>query len=369
MSVLKKCCAAVAVTLSVISFSQAQAEEEKVLNVYNWSDYIAADTLERFTKETGITVNYDVYDSNEMLEAKLMAGKSGYDVVFPTALPFVANQIKAGIYLPLDETNLPNMANIEDGVAASLNKADPELLKHSVPYMIAGTGVAYNVDKVNELAPGAPVDSWSLIFDPEWAKKLSSCGISLLDDPTEVFAAAMVYLGKDPKSEDPADLKAASAAIEAIRPYVRYFHSSTNINDMANGDLCVSHGYGGDMIQARDRAIEANNGVNVVVFLPKEGAQVVIDVMAIPADAPHPENAKKFIDFMMRADVVGPITDAVGYANAIKGSTEFVSKERQADPVIYPSEETRNAFFSLPPKSRGYMRQMTREWTRLKTNQ
>ncbi len=366
---LKRFSVALLGAFSVFSASTALAEEEKVLNVYNWSDYIASDTLERFTADTGIKVNYDVYDSNEMLEAKLMAGRSGYDVVFPTALPFVANQVKAGIYLPFDAAKLSNLKGLEEGVVASLNKADPALMKHAVPYMIAATGVAYNVKKVAEFAPGAPSDSWSLIFDPKWSGKLKDCGISLLDDPTEVFAAAMVWLGKDPKSEDPEDLKAASAAIEAIRPNIRYFHSSTNINDMANGDLCVSHGYGGDLIQARDRAKEAGNGVDVKVYLPKEGAQIVIDVMAIPKDAPHPDNAYKFINFMMRADVVGPITDAVGYANAVQGSDAYVSEERKADPVIYPSPETRKSFFSLPPKSRRYMRLMTREWTRLKTNQ
>lgn len=315
--------AAVAV-LSALSFQQAHAEEEKVLNVYNWSDYIASDTLERFTQKTGIKVNYDVYDSNEMVEAKLMAGRTGYDVVFPTALPFVARQVQANIYQPLDVAKLPNMKNLEEGVVASLNNTDPALMKHAIPYMIAGTGVGYNIAKVSKIAPDAPMDSWSLIFDPKWSDKLKECGISLLDDPSEVFAAAMVWLGKDPKSEKADDLKAASAAIERIRPNLRYFHSSAYINDLANGDICVAHGYGGDLIQARDRAAEAKNGVDIQVYLPKEGAQVVIDVMAIPIDAPHPDNAHQFIDFMMNADVVGPITETVGYANAVKGSDAYV---------------------------------------------
>ncbi|MBF0249425.1 MAG: polyamine ABC transporter substrate-binding protein [Alphaproteobacteria bacterium] len=356
---------AASTTLAVQAFA---GEEEKSLNVYNWSDYIASDTISRFTAETGIKVNYDVYDSNEMVEAKLMAGNSGYDVVFPSALPFLANQVKAGIYRPLDKAKLGNIANLEEGVTASLNKADAEILKFSVPYMVAATGAAYNKAKIEALAPGAPTDSWSLIFDPEWSGKLKDCGISLLDDPTEVFAAALVWLGKDPNSESPDDLKAASAVIERARPNIRYFHSSTYINDLANGDLCVAHGYGGDLIQARDRAAEAKNGVDLQVYLPKEGANVVIDVMAIPADAPHPENAHAFIDFMMRADVVGPITEAVGYANAVKGADAYVSEDRRTDTVIFPSEETKKNFFALPPKSPGYTRLMTREWTRLKTN-
>jgi putrescine transport system substrate-binding protein len=360
--------AASAVALVLLG-SPLAAEEEKVLNVFNWSDYIASDTLDRFTADTGIKVNYDVYDSNEMVEAKLMAGKSGYDVVFPSAFPFVARQIQAQIYRPLDKQKLSNYGNLEDGVVNSLNATDPKLLDYAVPYMIAGTGVGFNRTKVAELTPGAPTNSWALIFDPKWSDVLKSCGISVLDDSSEVFAAALVWLGKDPRSEDPEDFKAASAAIERIRPNLRYIHSSSYINDLANGDLCVAHGYGGDLIQARDRAIEAKNDVDISVFLPVEGAQIIIDVMAVPADAPHPDNAHAFINFMMRADVVGPITEAVGYANAIKGTDAFVSEARRSDPVIYPSAETRARFFTMPPKPQAYLRQMTREWTRLKTSQ
>ncbi|NQV99571.1 MAG: extracellular solute-binding protein [Rhodospirillales bacterium] len=354
--------------LSVLVSHPLAAAEEKLLNVFNWSDYIASDTLDRFTAETGIKVNYDVYDSNEMVEAKLMAGKSGYDVVFPSAFPFFARQIQARIYQPLDKQKLTNYGNLEEGVINSLNATDEKILDFAVPYMIAGTGVGFNRGKVNALAPGAPTNSWDLIFDPKWSDPLKSCGISVLDDSGEVFAAALVWLGKNPRSEDPEDFKAASAAIQRIRPNLRYIHSSSYINDLANGDLCVAHGYGGDLVQARDRAGEAKNGVDISVYLPVEGAQVVIDVMGIPADAPHPDNAHIFIDFMMRADVVGPITDAVGYANAIRGTDAFVSEQRRNDPVIYPSPETRAKFFTVPPKPQAYIRQLTREWTRIKTD-
>lgn len=346
----------------------ALGDEEKILNVYNWSDYIAEDTLARFTEETGIKVNYDVYDSNEIVEAKLSAGKSGYDVVFPSAMPFLARQVKAGIYQKLDKAKLTNIGGLEQGVLNSLQKADPGL-EYAVPYMVAGTGVGYNIQKIRELAPGAPVDSWALIFDPEWSAKLKGCGVTLLDDPSETFPAALAYLGKDPNSDSTEDLKAAAAVIDAIRGNLKYIHSSTYINDLANGEICVAHGYGGDLIQARDRATEANNGVQVEVFLPKEGAQVVIDVMAIPVDAPHPGNAHVFIDFMMRADVVGPITEEVGYANAVKGADAYVSEERRNDPVIYPPQATRDRFFSVSPKSSSYDRLRTREWTRIKTGQ
>lgn len=356
------------VTLAAAS-GPALAEEEKTLNVYNWSDYIAEDTLERFTAETGIKVNYDVYDSNEVLEAKLMAGSSGYDVVFPSISPFVARQVKSGIYMELDRNQLPNWQNITPSVLKSLAAGgDPEN-KHAVPYMIAGTGIGYNVAKVAAVAPGAPTDSWSLILDPVWAEKLSACGISLLDDPNEVFAAAYAYLGIDPATEKTEDLERAAALIQTIRPFVRYFHSSSYINDLANGDVCVSHGYGGDLIQSRDRAAEANRGVEIAVFLPREGAQAVIDVMAIPADAKHPQNAHTFINFMMRPDVVGPITNAVGYANAITGAEQFVEQSRLDDPVVYPTAETRDRMFVVPLKSQAYERLRTRTWTRIKTGQ
>jgi putrescine transport system substrate-binding protein len=235
--------------------------------------------------------------------------------------------------------------------------------------MVAGTGVGYNAAKVQAAAPGAPTDSWALIFDPAWARKLSSCGISLLDDPSEVFAAAYAYLGIDTATERRADLEKAAALIQKTRPFVKYFHSSSYINDLANGDVCVSHGYGGDLIQSRDRAAAAKRGVNIRVFLPKEGAQAVIDVMAIPADAKHPDNAHTFIKFMMRPDVVGPITNLVGYANAVEGAEKFVNESRLKDPVVYPSKEVRERLFVLPLKSPANDRLQTRTWTRIKTGQ
>lgn len=361
--VFSRLMAGVAVASLVTAAANA---EDKVLNVYNWSDYVAPDTIERFEKETGIEVNYDVYDSNEILEAKLMAGSSGYDVVFPSASPFMARQVKAGIYRELDFSKLPNRANLEPSALATLAKSDPGN-KHAVPYMIAGTGIGVNVAKVKELAPDVPLDSWAILLEPKWTGLLKSCGLTLLDDPTEVLAAAYTYLGMDPASEEKADLDKAFDFLSPIRGDLKYIHSSSYINDLANGDICVAHGYGGDLIQARDRAQEAGKGVDILVFLPKEGAQAVMDVMAIPADAPHPDNAHAFIDFMMRPDVVGPITDAVGYANAVRGAEKHVSEERLNDPVIYPPQEVREHFFVVPPKSRGYERTRTRAWTRFKT--
>jgi len=350
----------------VVMASAAHAAEEKVLNVYNWSDYIAPDTLQRFEAKTGVKVNYDVYDSNEILEAKLMAGSSGYDVVFPSASPFLARQIKAGIYRPLDFAKLPNRAHLDPAALATLAKSDPGN-KHAVPYMIAGTGIGVNTEKVKALAPDAPLDSWAILLDPQWTGRLKACGVTLLDDPTEVLSAAFATLGIDPATEDTADIDAAIDYLSKVRQDLKYIHSSSYINDLANGDICVAQGYGGDLVQARDRAREAGKGIDILVFFPKEGTQAVMDVMAIPADAPHPDNAHAFLDFMMRPDVVGPITDEVGYANAVVGAEAFVSAERLADPVIYPPKDVRERFFVVPPKSQAYERARTRAWTRFKT--
>ncbi len=356
---------ATAVVVFVLA-SAAFAAEEPVLNVYNWSDYIAPDTLERFEKETGIKVNYDVYDSNEILEAKLTAGNSGYDVVFPSASPYLARQIQAGVYQPLALSKLPNRANIEPNTMKTLAVSDPGN-KYAVPYMIAGTGIGVNVKKVNEIAPDAPLDSWALVFDPKWTRKLKVCGMTLLNDPTEVVSGALAYIGRNPISEDTKDLEAAMAMLSKIRSSLKYIHSSAYINDLANGDTCIAQGYGGDLVQARDRAREAGKGVDIKIFFPKEGTQAVMDVMAIPKDAPHPENAHTFINFMMRPDVVGPITEQVGYANAVKGSEKHVSKERLDDPVIYPPQAVRDSFYVVPAQSRTYERARTRAWTKFLT--
>jgi putrescine transport system substrate-binding protein len=342
------------------------ASEEKVLNVYNWSDYIAADTLANFEKETGIKVNYDVYDSMPMLEAKLLAGGSGYDVVFPSLTPFLAQQIKAGIYQPLDKAKLANYAGLSPTILKTMSKNDPENT-YSVPYMVAATGIGINVAKVKEALGAVPQGSGDLLFSPEVTAKLKSCGISLLDDPVDVIPAVLAWMGKDPISQDPADLATAMEALKKIRPNLKYIHSSSYINDLANGDLCVAQGYGGDLIQARDRAKEAKNGVEILALLPKEGTAFVIDTMAIPKDAPHPGNAYLFINYMMRPDVVAAITNTTGYSNAVPASLEKVDEAIKSDPFIYPSDEERAKGFSVPPAEKDYERERTRAWSTLKT--
>ena len=342
------------------------AAEEPVLHVYNWSDYIADEVLEQFQSETGIKVVYDVYDSNEVLEAKLLAGHSGYDLVFPTARPFAQRHIKAGIYRKVDKTRLPNYGNLDPVIMKGLVDLDPGN-EHVVPYMWGTTSIGYNAAKVNErLGADAPKDTWALMFDPKVASKLADCGISLIDDPTEVFSAALVYLGKDPNSTAKADLDAATALLESVRPYIRYFHSSQYINDLANGDLCVAHGYSGDILQARDRAVEANNGVEVVLTIPHEGAVAFVDVMAIPADAPHPENAHRLIDFLMGPEVIAKISNFVGYANAIPASLTLMDEEVRNNKGIFPPQEVLERLIAPAELDPAAQRARTRAWTRVK---
>ncbi|HTM74420.1 MAG TPA: polyamine ABC transporter substrate-binding protein [Pseudolabrys sp.] len=354
----------VALLAVVLTGLPLRADEEKVLNVYNWSDYIAPDTIAEFTKRTGIKVNYDVYDSNDVLEAKILVGKSGYDVVFPSAMPYLARQVKAGVYEKLDPAKLPNAKGVDPKVLAQLKAADPQNA-YALPYMMAGTGIGYVKSKIAPLLPNPPIGSWALLFDPKIVNAIKPCGVTLLDTPDEVLPAALMYLGRDPNSTSDADLKAAGEVISKARSGYRYFHSSSYINDLANGAICVAHGYAGDLFQARKRAAEAKNGVDIGIFLPKEGAIFNIDVMAIPKDAPHPDNAHKFINYLLEPKVVAAITTAVGYANAVPGSREFIPKEITGDPVVYPPPDVKLYTATLvTPK---FERERNRLWTRIKT--
>ena len=277
-------CAAMGVAQTV------QAADAPTLRVYNWSDYIAEDTIPNFTKQTGIPVTYDVFDSNEVLEGKLLAGHTGYDVVVPSSY-FLSRQIQAGVFQKLDKAMIPNMKGLDPHLMAELAKVDPGN-EYGVPYMWGTTGIGYNVDAVKKaLGADAPTDSWKLVFDPKYASKLKSCGVAFLDAPTDVMPAALHYLGLDPNSKNPADYEKAFKMLQKVRPYIRYFNSSQYINDLANGNICVAIGWSGDVFQARDRADEAKNGVKVAYVIPKEGAQLWFDMLAVPADAPHPQEA------------------------------------------------------------------------------
>ena len=345
----------------------ATAAEEKVLNVYNWSDYIAEDTVANFEKRTGIKVNYDVFDSNEVLEAKLLAGNSGYDVVVPSA-GFLERQIKAGVFMKLDKSKLTNYGNLDKEILKRVAAHDPGN-EHAVPYMWGTTGIGYNVNKVKEALPNAPVDSWDMLFKPEVVSKLASCGVTLLDAPTEVFSSVMTYIGRDPNSQKKEDVDAFEKFMMKVRPYIKYFHSSQYINDLANGEICVAMGWSGDVLIARDRADEAKQGVEIAYTIPKEGAVIWFDSLAIPADAPHPNNALKFINYILEPKVVAAISNYVFYANGNAASMPYVDDDVKNDPGIYPSEAVKAKLFPDLADTPKFTRLLTRAWTKIKTGQ
>jgi putrescine transport system substrate-binding protein len=339
--------------------------EEKVVNVYNWSDYIAEDTIANFEKETGIKVNYDVYDGNEVLETKLLAGNSGYDIVVPSA-SFLERQIKAGVFRPLDRSKLPNISHMDPEIMQRVALHDPGN-KYAVDYMWGTTGIGYNPDKIAKAFPNAPVDSWALVFEPENAAKLKGCGIAVLDSPSEITATVLSYLGKDPNSQSTEDLAQVEAKLLKMRPYIRYIHSSQYINDLANGEICVAVGYSGDILQARDRADEAKNNITVKYAVPKEGTIIWFDVMAIPKDAPHPDNAHAWINFIMKPEIAGAISNAVNYANGNKDSLPFVNDDVKNDPGVYPPPEVKAKLYPDLAETPEFTRLLNRTWTRFTT--
>jgi putrescine transport system substrate-binding protein len=345
--------------------SAAATDAEKVLHVYNWSDYIEAGVVPEFEKEYGIKVNYDVFDSNEVVETKLLAGRTGYDIVVPSA-SFLERQIKAGVFQKLDRAKLPNLKNLDDSITARIAQHDPGN-EHSVNYFWGTSGVGYNEKKILERLPGAPVDSFSMFYDPEIVSKFRDCGVTILDAPSEVVGTVLIWLGKDPNSEAPEDLKAAEDALMKIRPYVRYVNSSKYIEDLANGEVCLSLGWVGDVFQARDRANEAGKGVTIKYHIPKEGAIMFFDMLAIPADAPHPLNAHLFIDFLLRPEIAAKNSDFVHYANSNAASYSLMSKEVREDPAIYPPADVLAKLAPDLAESPQFTRLLTRSWTRFKT--
>ncbi|WP_165215443.1 polyamine ABC transporter substrate-binding protein [Affinirhizobium pseudoryzae] len=347
--------------------STAALAQERVVHVYNWSDYIDESLLEEFTKETGIKVVYDVFDSNELLETKLLAGGSGYDVVVPTG-PFLARQIKAGVFQKLDKSKLPNLTNLWPVVSERLAKYDPGN-EYAVNYLWGTTGIGYNVDKVKAALGDVPVDSWDVLFKPENAAKLKSCGINILDASDETFAIGMNYIGKDPDSKVAADLEAGGAVYKAIRPNVKTFNASAYINDLANGDICITIGWSGDILQAKSRAEEAKNGVNVNYVIPKEGTYMWFDNLAIPADAKNVAEAHAFINFLMKPEVIAKASNYVQYANGNLASQKFIDEAVLKNPSVYPDEATLKKLFTISPYDPRAQRVINREWTAIKTGQ
>ncbi len=338
------------------------------VNVFNWSDYITDEVLELFTERTGISVNYDVYDSNDTLEARLLAGSSGFDVVVPTGT-FLERQLAAGVYQPLNKDLIPNLAGMDPELTAAVATHDPGN-EHSVIYMWGTTGIGYNIDMVAErLGEDFEVDTWDMIFDPEIAGQLADCGISWLDSPTDMFPAAFAWMGKDPQSTDPDDFEAAAEMMMEVRDTVRYFHSSQYISDLANGETCVAVGWSGDVLQAAERAEEAGQGVNVWYAIPREGAMQWFDVMGIPADAPNPEAAHAFINFILEPEITAMITNYVWFPNANAASWPMVEEDIFTDPAIFPTEEVTETLFTGITYDSRTDRTVTRLWTRVRTGQ
>lgn len=352
-------------TLAALLLAGTAAQADEV-RVYNWSDYIDESLLKKFTEETGIQVIYDVFDSNEVLETKLLAGKSGYDVVVPTGY-FLERQIQAGVFLKLDYSQMPNAANLWDLIKDRTAKYDPGN-EYSINYMWGTTGIGINVAKVRDvLGEDAPVNSLSMVFDPANMEKLASCGVMMLDAPNEVIPAALLYIGEEPDSKDPEVIAKAEAVLTAVQPYITKFHSSEYINALANGDICVAFGWSGDILQARDRAAEADNGVEVAYHIPKEGALMWFDQMAIPADAPNPKAGMKFLDFIMDAQNAAVASNFVYYANGNKASQEFLNEDVIGDPAIYPDAETLENLYTITANDPKIQRVVTRLWTKIKS--
>jgi putrescine transport system substrate-binding protein len=342
-------------------------EEEKIVNVYNWSDYIDEEILKEFEAETGIKVVYDVFDSNDVLETKLLAGKTGYDVVVPSGA-FLSRQIKAGVFAKLDKEKLLNLKNMWGVVSSRTAIYDPGN-EHSINYMWGTTGIGYNVGKISERMADAPVTSWDMIFNPAIVSKFKDCGVYMLDAGDEMIPAALNYIGENPDSKDVAVIAKAEVVLAAIRPFVTKYHSSEYIDALANGDICLAVGWSGDVLQARDRAAEADNGVEVAYVAPDEGALMWFDQMAIPADAPHPGNAHKFLDYIMRAEVMAKASNYVYYANGNLASQKLLNEDVIGDPAIYPTEAALKTLYTTTAYDEVSQPVVTRIWTKVKSGQ
>jgi len=352
-------------TTATLALGALAASAEEV-RVYNWSDYIDEALLEKFEAETGIELIYDVFDSNEVLETKMLAGGSGYDVVVPSGT-FLQRQITAGAFQKLDKAQLSNLEHMWDAIEERTDKYDPGN-EYSINYMWGTTGIGVNTAKVAEaLGEDAPVGSLSLIFDPANMEKLSSCGVHFLDAPAEMIPAALAYLGEDPDSHDPDVIAKAEEVLAAVRPHVLKFHSSEYINALANGDICVAFGWSGDILQARDRAAEAENGVDIAYNAPSEGALMWFDQMAIPVDAPNPAAAHTFLNFIMDPENIAAASNYVYYANGNKSSQEMLIEDVIGDPAVYPDEETVKNLYTTTPYPAKVQRVVTRLWTKIKS--
>jgi putrescine transport system substrate-binding protein len=344
----------------------APAQQERIVNVYNWSDYIAPGIIEAFTKETGIRVRYDTFDSNDTLETKLLAGKSGYDVVVPTAY-FLERQIKAGVFQKLDKAQLPHLGAVWPVIAKHLAAYDPGN-QYAVNYMWGTVGIGYNVKMARAILGGTGViDSWNTIFAPGELAKFKGCGVHMLDSSDDVLPAALHFLGHDPNSTDPGDLERAADLVAKVRPAVRKFHSSEFLNALATGEICLVLGWSGDVKQAQKRAAEAHNGIEIAYAVPVEGAEMFFDNLAIPKDARHGAEAHAFIDYLLRPEVAAKNTNFLSYANGNLASQAFIDPAILADRTVYPDETTMARLYTINAHDAKTTRLMNRLWTRIKT--
>jgi putrescine transport system substrate-binding protein len=346
---------------------RAAGSEEKVLFVYNWADYIGRTTISDFEAKTGIQVTYDTYDSNEVLETKLLTGRSGYDVVFPTAT-VLGRMAKVEVFLELDKERLPNLANMDPEAMRQIAVTDPGN-RHAISYLWGTTGLGYNPAMVAKVLGTDTIDSWSAVFDPAYASKLAKCGITLLDAPEDVFEAAEIYLGTDPGNEDLQEMAAAEALVTKARPYVRSFDSNQHLNALASGEVCVALSWSNLMLQARDRGAAATRPAALRYVIPREGAPLWFDTAAIPADAPHPANAHRFLDFLMQPEVIASISNEIGAANGNAASLPFVEASLREDPSVYPGAGVRERLHVSRERSQQYSRELNRAWTRVKSGQ
>jgi putrescine transport system substrate-binding protein len=335
-----------------------------VVNVYNWSDYIDPQVLTDFEKQYGIKVNYDVFDKNEVLETRLLTGNTGFDVVVPSA-PFLELEIRAGALEKLDKSEVPNLKYIDPAVQRSVAQYDPGN-QYAADYMWITSGLGYNVQAVKARLPDAPLDSWRLLYDPAFVSKLKDCGVTMIDEPTEVIGTALLYLGRNPNSESPADLAAAMKVLTAIRPYIRYINSSRYIDDLANGEICLTLGWSGDVKQAQVRARQAGRTYAIAYSIPKEGAIENFDVLAIPLNAPHPRNANLFINYLLDPHVAARNSNLVKYANGDLASRRYLEKSVRDDPGIYPPPAVMRTLVPERAKSMSFMRLLTQAWTNFK---
>ena len=348
------------ILLTGVSFWSSAKAQEKVLNVYNWTDYIDPGALEQFTKETGIKVRYDVFDSLETLEAKMLTGHSGYDIITPSNEPTFSRLIRAGALSKIDRTKVPNWSGLDPGLMRRVEASDPGN-QYGAIYLWGTMGLGVLPDKIKALAPDAPLDSWDLLFKPDNAKRVAPCGIVMMDSAIDVIPSVLKFLGRDPNSNKDEDLAAAGNALLAIRPYIRTFANGGMLDALATGQICLAFDYSGDVRQAAVRAVEAKQGLTVRFVAPKEGVQAGFDMLAIPADAKNKDAAHAFIDFVLRPAVMAGITNVTHYPNAVPASRASIR-----DGSVFPSDAEMDRYFTIGPVPQAAERARSRLWARFK---